>query len=63
MTELKTLDKITQLIDKELDEFRKMDKSELIEEIYRLRLCLLKRNVELFSRDSSCQKKYEEIGK
>lgn len=42
------METIEQICKEELDTFKKMSKEELIEEIYRLRFCLVKKNCELF---------------
>ncbi len=39
---------IEQLCEEELEEFKNMSKEELIEEIYRLRFAVVKKNSELF---------------
>ncbi len=39
---------INQLCEEELEEFRSMSKEELIEEIYRLRIVVVKKNSEIF---------------
>jgi len=48
---MKTKEQIDKICKKELKEFNEMSKKELIQEVYKLRLCLMKNNYNMIKRN------------